>query len=61
MIAPPPRALLSPRLFQMPSNPMSFLGREIYRERLHGQKEVLFVSIIVFTPGPDALALMIAQ
>jgi hypothetical protein len=39
------------------SNPISFLGRERLRETLQGQKEVLFVSIIIFTLCPDALSL----
>jgi len=36
------------------SGPMSFLGKERKRETLHGQKEVSFVSIIMFILRPDA-------
>ena len=39
------------------SGPMSFLGKERLRETLHGRKEVLFVSIIMFILRPDALSL----
>ena len=40
-----------------PASPMSFLGKERKREMLHGQKEVSFVSFIIFTLCPDALSL----
>ncbi len=39
------------------SGPMSFLGKERYRETLHGRKEVSFVSIIMLILRPDALSL----
>ena len=41
------------------SGSMSFLGKERYRETLHGRKEVSFVSIIIFTFHLDALSLKI--
>ena len=42
------------------SGPMSSLGKEKYRETLHGRKEVSFVSINIYTFHLDACSEIIS-